>query len=100
MLISLNFWSPFKCIGNPIWPCRKICQGQPRVIIYINFFKLEALLLHAKFHGHRTLGSEEEYVLKILAIYGHGCHLDHVTKTIVTKFKLPPPSKVQHKIWL
>ena len=60
-------------------------------------FKLEALLLHAKFHGHRTLGSEEEDVLKILAIYGHGCHLDHVTKTIVTKFMLPPLSKVQHK---
>ena len=35
--------------------CRKIGQGQPRVIIYINFVELESPMLHAKFQGHRTI---------------------------------------------
>ena len=38
----------------------KIGQGQPRVIIYINFEGLESSMLHAKFQDHRTSGSEEE----------------------------------------
>ena len=38
----------------------KIGQGQPRVIIYINFVKLESPMLHAKFQDHRTSGSGEE----------------------------------------
>ena len=52
--------SPFKCTGDPIRPCRKICQGQPRVIFYINFVELESQMLHAKFHDHRTSGSGKE----------------------------------------
>ena len=38
----------------------KIGQGQPRVIIYINFVELESLMLHVKFQDHRTSGSGEE----------------------------------------
>ena len=38
----------------------KICQGQPRVIIYINFVELESPMLHAKFQDSRTSGSGEE----------------------------------------
>ena len=38
----------------------KIGQGQPRVIIYINFVKLESPMLHAKFQDHRTSVSGEE----------------------------------------
>ena len=32
----------------------KIGQGQPRVIIYINFVELEPPMLHAKFQDHRN----------------------------------------------
>ena len=39
---------------------RKIGQGQPRVIIYINFVELESPVLHAKFQDHKTSGSGEE----------------------------------------
>ena len=35
-------------------------QGQPRVIIYIDFVELESPMLHAKFQDHRTSGSGEE----------------------------------------
>ena len=38
----------------------KIGQGQPRVIIYINFVELESSILHAKFQDHRTSGSGEK----------------------------------------
>ena len=40
--------------------CRKIGQGQPRVIIYINFVELESLMLHVKFQDHRISGSGED----------------------------------------
>ena len=35
-------------------------QGQLRVIIYINFVELEYILLHAKFHDHKTISSVGE----------------------------------------
>ena len=38
----------------------KIGQGQPRVIIYLNFVELESPMLHAKFQDHRTSSSGEE----------------------------------------
>ena len=37
----------------------KIGQGQPRVIIYINFVELEYPMLHAEFQVHRTSSSGE-----------------------------------------
>ena len=41
-------------------------EGQLRVIIYINFVELENMLLHAKFHDHRTISSVGEDFLKVL----------------------------------
>ena len=38
----------------------KIGQGQPRVIININFVELESPMLHAKFQDHRTSVSGKE----------------------------------------
>ena len=51
---------PYKSIRDQIWPCRKVGQGQPRIIIYINFVELESPMLHAKFQDYRTSGSGEE----------------------------------------
>ena len=36
-------------------------------------------MIHAKFQDHRTSGSGEVDFFKVLTIYGHGGHLDHVT---------------------
>ena len=63
-------FSPFKRIGDPIWPCCKIGQGQPNVIIYINFAELEPPMLHAKFQDHRTSGSGEEHFYRFLPYMG------------------------------
>ena len=35
-------------------PCRKIGQGQPRAIIYINIVDLEPPMVHAKVQDHGT----------------------------------------------
>ena len=45
---------------DQIWPCRKIGQGQPGVMIYTNFVVLHTLMLHAKFQGNWPSGSGEE----------------------------------------
>ena len=55
------------------------------VIIYINFVELEYILLHAKFHDHRTTSSVEDF-LKVFTINDHGGHLGHVTCTIYITF--------------
>ena len=91
-----NFWkihcftfSQYKSIRDQIWPCRKIGQGQPRVIIWINLVVLEHPMLHIKFLGHRPFGSREEDFFKVFAIYGHGGHLGYVTRTVWTIFRFP-----------
>ena len=78
-----------------IWPCRKIGQGQPRVIIWTNYDGLESPMLHTKFHGNRSAGSGEEDFWRVFTIYGHGGHLGHVTW-----ISFPLPKEAPHKIWL
>ena len=55
-------FSPYKSIRDQIWPCRKICQGQPRVLIWTNLVVLEHPTLHTKCQGHRPFGSGEDFL--------------------------------------
>ena len=60
--ISIKF-SPSNDIqmhGRPMLTLRKIGQGRPKVMIYINFVELLFLMLHAKFQNCRPSGSGEE----------------------------------------
>ena len=66
--MTLQQFSPFKRTGDPI--CHKIGQGQPRVIIYLNFVELGSSMLHAKFQDNRTSGSEDEDFLRFLPYMG------------------------------
>ena len=43
-------------------------------------------MLHTKFQGHRSVASGEEDFLKVLTIYGHCCHVGHMTKLICINF--------------
>ena len=63
-----SFWKihcftffPYKSIRDQIWPCRKICQRQSRVIIWTNLVVSEHPMLHTKFQGHRPFGSGEDF---------------------------------------
>ena len=57
-------------------------QGQLRVIIYINFVELEYIMLHVKFHDHRTISSVGEF-WRCLTINEHGSHLGHVSAPFI-----------------
>ena len=63
-------FSQYKSIREQIWPCHKIGQGQPRVIIWINLVVLVHSMLHTKFQGHRPFGSGEEDFLRFLPYTG------------------------------
>ena len=76
-----SFHLPINCKFCPtidILTNRKIGQGHPRVMNYINFVELHSLMLHVMFQNHRVFGSEEEDFLKVYVIYSHGGHLGHV----------------------
>ena len=96
-----SFWKihcftffPYKSTRDQIWPCCKIGQGQPSVIIWTNLVVLEYPMLHTKFQGHRPFGSREEDSLRF---YGHGGHLGHVIRTVWTNFCFPIPRRLHMK---
>ena len=95
--MKLFSFFPFKCPWNRNWPCRKIGQGQPRVMIYFNFVVLHTLMLYAKFHGNWHSGSGEEDFFKVLSIFKHGGYLGHVTWIIYTNFRSPFPRRLHIK---
>ena len=45
---DFSTFSPYKCMGMQIWPCRKRVKGQPKVIIWTNLVDLESLMLYTK----------------------------------------------------
>ena len=57
-------------------------QGQLRIIIYINFVELEYIMLHPKFHDHRTISSVGEDFKGFYHIWAWqpcwSCDLDHL----------------------
>ena len=83
-----------KSLYYQIWPCCKIGQGQPRVIIWTNYDGLESPMLHTKCHGNpppRFTGSGEEDFWRVFTIYGCGGHLGHVTSIMSSNFHFLVP---------
>ena len=75
----------------------KIGKSQPRIIIYINFVKLESQMLHAKFQDHWTSGSREDFkgFYHIWAWRpSWSCDLYHLHE-----LSFPLPKEVSHEIW-
>ena len=50
------------------WPCHKMGQDHPKVMIYIYFVELLSLMLHARFQNHRPSGSGEN-ILKMCLLF-------------------------------
>ena len=55
---------PNKCIRNQIWPCQKVGQGHPRLIICANLVGPTSPMLHTKSQGNWPFGSREKRYLK------------------------------------
>ena len=80
-----------------IWPCRKIGQGQPRVIIWTNYDGQESSMLHTKFCGNQSTSSGEEDFWRVFTIYGHGGHLGNVTTIVSIYFHFLVPESLHIK---
>ena len=79
-----------------MFPCRKIGQGHPRVIILSNYDGLESKMLHTKFRENRPAGSgEEDFFFYHISVQrpSWSCDLD-----FGIKLSLPLPRDAPHKI--
>ena len=56
-------------------------------------------MLHTKFHGNWPAGSKEDF-LRIFTIYGHGCHIGHVTSIMSSNFHFLVPESLHTKFGL
>ena len=84
----------WKSLSYQIRPCRKICQGHSRVIIWTNYDGLESPMLHTKFRENRPAGSgEEDFWWAWRPSWS--CDPDAANKL---SFLLP--KEAPHKIWL
>ena len=86
----------------PIWPCHKIGQSQPRVIIYINYDV--AGVPDAKYQVSWKSGPPvlEKKFLKVFEHFwawwpSWSCDLDHLYKL---SFHPPSQGRTPHEIWL
>ena len=53
-------------------------------------------MLHTKFHGNRSTGSEEDF-RRVFYIHGHGGHLGHVTSIMSLNFNFLVPKSLLTK---
>ena len=53
-------------------------------------------MLHTKFRENRPAGSGEDF-LRVFTIYGHGGHLGHVTRIMLTSFYFLVPESFHTK---
>ena len=90
---------PYKSARDQIWHCRRIGQGQPRVIIWINLVVLKHPTLHTKFKGLRPFGSREEDFLRFLPYMGMAAILVRWPGPL-EQFLFPHPMEAPYKIWL
>ena len=65
-----NFF-PYKSIGDQIWPCHKIGQGQPMVIIWTSLVVLKYPMLHTNLQVIGLLVPEKKN-FSCFTIYGQG----------------------------
>ena len=53
-------------------------------------------MLHTKFRENQPTGSGEDF-LRVFTIYGHGGHLGHVTRIMLTNFHFLVPESFHTK---
>ena len=91
------YFFPSNSIRDQIWPCRKIGQGQPRVIIWTNLVVFEHRMLHTMFQGHLPFGSGEEDILRFLPYMGMAAILVMLPGLLENNFFSPDPGRLQMK---
>ena len=84
---------PYKSIRDRIWPCSKIGQGQPRVIIWTNLVVLE-------YSVSRSSASwfQRRWFLRLLPYMGMAAILDMWPGPFEQTF-VPHPIEIPYEIW-
>ena len=59
-MFLFSTFSPYKCMGTPIWPCHKKVKGQLKTVIWTNLVDLVSSMLYTKIQPQRFLVSGEE----------------------------------------
>ena len=101
-----SFWKiycftffPYKSIRDLIWPCRKICQGQPRVIIWANWQYSSTRWCIQRFKVIGLLALEKKISLGFYHIWpwwpSWSCDQDHLSK-----LSFPHSIVAPYEIWL
>ena len=101
-----SFWKihcfiffPLKSIRDQIWHCCKICQGQPRVIIWANLVVLKHRWCISRFKVIGLLVPEKKIFLGFYHIWpwrpSWSCDQDHLSK-----LSFPHPIEAPYEIWL
>ena len=88
-----------KSIRDQIWPCCKIGQGQPRVIIWTNYDGPRVPNAIYQAQGHWPFSSGEDF-WRVFTIYGRDGQLGHVTQTPRTNFRSPIPLRLHWNLTL
>ena len=58
--MNISRFFPLKCIRNQILICRKVGEGQPRMIIWANLEGPPSSMINTKSQGHQPSGSREK----------------------------------------
>ena len=94
-------FSPNKSIGDQIWPCRKIGQCQPRIIVWTNLVVLSTECYIPTFKVISLLVPKKKIFSGFYHIWTWGpywsCDLDHLNKF---SFPYPMKSSVWNWIWV
>ena len=85
--------------GTNVDLTEKLCQGQPMVIIYINFVDFESSMPHFKFQGNwkcDSKGESYEGFYNIWAMWlSWSCDLDYLFKLLFSLL-----NAASHEMWL
>ena len=96
----LFYLFPYKSIRDQIWYCRKIVQGQPRVIIWTNLVVFEHPMLTTKFKVIYLLVPEKKIFFRFLPYMGMATILVMWPDRLHKLSPPPTPSPVPRRLHL
>ena len=89
------------CYLFPIWPCRKIGQGQPRVTVWTKLVVLENPMMHANFKTSSAVWFRSRRVLSFLPyIYMGMATIWECDLNRLSKLSFHHPMEAPNESWL
>ena len=97
--MNISRFFPYKCIRNQIWPCHKVGQGQPRIIICANLVGSKSPILHTMSQGHWPYIPKKIFLKGLYHIWvwwsSWSCDWEHLCK-----LSFSHPKELPYEIWI